>query len=38
MMKILISTAVTLMAAAMLVACNGATESAITSDNATPVA
>jgi predicted small secreted protein len=38
MMKILISTAMTLMVAAMLVACNGATGSDITSDNPTPVA
>lgn len=37
MMQILISTAMTLMAAAMLVACIGATGSDITSDNATPV-
>ena len=37
MIKIVISTATTLMAAAVLVACNGATGSDITSDNATPV-
>ena len=37
MVQILISTAMTLMAAAVLVVCNGATGSDITSDNATPV-
>ena len=37
MIKIVISTATTLMAAAVLVACNGATGSDITSDNASPV-
>ena len=36
MIKIVISTATTLMAAAVLVACNGSTGSDITSDNATP--